>query len=233
MGTGLDLRRNQLFQGLNGCDLADLLSRARQKSIAKGSAFFHEQEQAAHCHLLTGGQIKLTQNSVEGGQLVVRFLGAGEVFGWAMVLGTTHYPGTAEAVTDSVALVWEAETMREAMLAHPTLALNALELVGGRLHEAQERLLELATERVERRIARAVLRLMAQAGRPAAKGVEVAFPLSRQDLADAVGATLHTVSRILASWEQRGVLGGGRQRLVVLLPDWLEALVDDRAIGQL
>jgi CRP-like cAMP-binding protein len=79
----------------------------------------------------------------------------------------------------------------------------------------QVRMRELSTERVERRIAHTILRLAQQAGRRTARGIEIAFPLSRQDLAEMAGTTLHTVSRTLSGWEEQGVVDSGRRRVIV------------------
>ncbi|MDA8232637.1 MAG: Crp/Fnr family transcriptional regulator [Magnetospirillum sp.] len=193
----------------------------------RGSTFFNECDDALHCRLLVAGRIKLVQTSTDGNQVVTRFVAPGEMFGWAQVLGASVYPGSAEAMVDSVALTWDAASMRSALAAHPVLALNALELLGARLREAQDRLREVATERVERRVARALLRLARQSARPTGEGVEIGFPVTRQDLAETTGATLHTVSRILAAWEHSGILAGSRQRIVLLHPGRLETLAED------
>jgi CRP/FNR family transcriptional regulator, nitrogen oxide reductase regulator len=98
--------------------------------------------------------------------------------------------------------------------------------VGHRLQELQNRYRELATERVEQRIARAVLRL-GKVTRSDDAAVSISFPLSRQDIAEMTGTTLHTVSRILSAWEQRGVVDGGRMRVVIRNPEALLAIADD------
>jgi CRP-like cAMP-binding protein len=227
--AGFDLRRVPLFNGLNGCDLTNLLGRASQKNVARGSYFFHERDDAAHCHLLVSGRVKLVQAGDDGGQLITRFVGPGEMFGWAQVLGAPAYPGSAQAMAECVSLTWDAAAIRVALLGSSRMAVNALELLGARLHETQDRLRELATERVERRLARALLRLAAQSGRELGDGaIEVGFPVSRQDLAEITGATLHTVSRILALWEQGGLVGGKRQKVILVRPDRLEAMAEDR-----
>lgn len=226
MAERFDLRRANVFAGLTGCELTALLGGARQRTATRGEAFFHEEDSAEHCYLLISGQVKLLQSSIDGSQVLVRFVGAGELFGWAMLLGSSRYPGSATAMTACEALAWDAEEIRRATLAYPRLALNALELVGERLREAQDRLRELATERAEQRIARALLRLARQSGRTTKEGLEIDFPLSRQDLAEAVGTTLHTVSRTVSAWEQAGIVGGGRQRLVVLNLDRLTAMIE-------
>jgi CRP-like cAMP-binding protein len=110
---------------------------------------------------------------------------------------------------------------------HPRIALNALKYVASRLYESQDRIRELATERVEQRIARSLVRLLNQSGRRIEGGVLLDLPLSRQDLAEMTGTTLYTVSRILTRWEQEGVVKSQRQRIVVTSPHRLMALAED------
>ena len=59
--------------------------------------------------------------------------------------------------------------------------------------------------------------------------VEIAFPLSRQDLAEMSGTTLHTASRTLSAWEEQGLIDSGRRRVVVCDPAGLRALADQPA----
>ena len=73
----------------------------------------------------------------------------------------------------------------------------------------------MSTEEVSRRVAHALLRLAEQSGRKVEGGIEIDFPISRQDIAEMTGATLHTVSRILSAWEGEGLVEGGRQRIIL------------------
>ena len=45
--------------------------------------------------------------------------------------------------------------------------------------------------------------------------MRIDFPITRQDLAEMTGTTLHSVSRIVSAWAGRGIVGRGRARLVV------------------
>ena len=73
------------------------------------------------------------------------------------------------------------------------------------------RLREVAAARVEQRIARALLRLIRQSGRRTEQGIQIEFPITRQDIAEMTSTTLYTVSRTLSAWEQAGLLTGGRR----------------------
>src|SRR3546814_11590494 len=116
------------------------------------------------------------------------------MFGCVAVGGGLAYPGTATAVIDSWALGWTRRSIGELAQSYPQIALNAMRTMGGRLKDTQARLREMQTERVERRIAHGIARLVAQAGRRGEGGILNAFPLSRQDPAEVTGTHLHTVS---------------------------------------
>jgi CRP-like cAMP-binding protein len=117
--------------------------------------------------------------------------------------------------------------MRQVLETEPRVTLNAVQFVAGRLHDLQRRHRQLMTERVERRVARALLRLVHEAGRRVDAGVEIDFPVSRQDIAEMTGTTLYTVSRLLSSWEERGIVRSGRQRIILTKPHALVVLAED------
>jgi CRP-like cAMP-binding protein len=117
--------------------------------------------------------------------------------------------------------------LRELIACYPIVALNLVCVIGARLQEAQQRLRELATQRVERRIANALLRLAAKAGQQNHDGTAIDFPLSRKDLAEICGATLHTVSRTLTAWEKEGLLTTANQRLTLHKLPEVRRMADD------
>src|SRR5262249_54984750 len=96
-------------------------------------------------------------------------------------IGRTDYPATAIAAAESAALVWDQRQSPALVARFPAIAANTLRAVGGRLQEQQSRLREMATERVDRRIASVLLRLARRAVTRVAAGIESAFPISRQD----------------------------------------------------
>ncbi len=215
-----------LFAALGPKDIQDVLARAQSVRIAKHETVFVQGDGADRFFLLLDGRLRVIRTTPDGQQIVVRFVGPGEPFGVARPLRLTVYPGTALAVVDSVALAWPNAAWPELAARFPTLALNALEALGRHLQDANTRILEMATEQVERRIAHALLRLADQAGRKTAEGVLIDFPISRQDIAEMTGTTLHTVSRTLSAWEEKGWIEGGRQRVLLRTPHELVLLVD-------
>lgn len=136
----------------------------------------------------------------------------GELFGMARALQRTPYPANAVSVIESLAVSWPSELWDAFVARHPIFGVRAMQMLGGRLQEAHSRMREMATEDAERRVAHAVLRLAHQAGSKGSSGIRIDFPLSRQDIAEMTSTTLHTVSRILSTWETAELIKGERQR---------------------
>ena len=195
---------------------------------AAGRTFFREGERAQLFYVLRCGRVKFTQVSAEGHEVILRLIGPGEPFGGvAAFADNASYPVTARAVEPSEADAWDGARIIELMQQFPAIAINAARMIADRLHELQRQHRELMTERVERRIARALLRLAQQAGRQVEEGVEIDFPLSREDLAQMTGTTLFTVSRTLSAWEQDGLISAGRRRVTVRKPRHLLRVAED------
>ena len=181
--------------------------------------------------MLASGRVKLTQVGADGQEVVIRFLGPGEVLGAVAGFARTTYPVSAEAMAPTRALAWPLATIQELFRSHPELAGNAMRIVSERMRELQERLREMATERVAQRLARALLRLARQSGRKTPTGVLIDLPLSRQELAEMTGTTLFTVSRLLSQWQSSGLVEVGRERIVITSPHGLVEIAEDLQPG--
>jgi CRP/FNR family transcriptional regulator, nitrogen oxide reductase regulator len=197
------------------------------RHVRHGAFFFHQGDPALVLYVLVRGQVKFTQLTAEGHQVIVRLIGPGETFGAVAALGDAHHPASAQATGGCTALGWDSETIGRLMEQHHPIALNALRFLAGRVQEFQERFRELATERVERRVAHALLRLARQVGRQTDRGLLIDLSLSRQDIAEMTGTTMFTASRLLSAWEQQGIIESGRERVVILKPEDLQAIAED------
>lgn len=221
------LGKIELFEGLNERELDAILTEARELHFAEGSFLFYQDDPAERVFIVKSGRIKLTQLADDGQQVLMRVMTPGMLFAAISLVQGAVYPVTAEAAADSVVLYWSQDSMLAMVQRFSRLALNALKIVAGNLREFQNRYRELATERVERRLARNVLRLASQTGRKTDEGVLLDLPLTRQDLAEMSGTTLFTVSRILSAWESQGLVQAGREKLLIRFPHGLVRIAED------
>lgn len=221
------LTKIELFRGLSARDLEVILAEARRLSFEEGNFLFYQDDPAERVFVLKSGRIKLYQLSDDGQQVLMRVMTPGMMFAAISLVEGAVYPVSAEAAAPSQTLYWSQETLLALTQRFPQLALNALKVLAGHVREFQNRYRELATERVERRLARTVLRLASQTGRKTDEGVLLDLPLTRQDLAEMSGTTLFTVSRILTQWESQELVLTGRERLVIRFPHGLVSIAED------
>lgn len=222
-----DLRQVIVFQDATDEDLDLIVRNSLERSIEEGGFFFFQGDQAVYLYVLTKGQVKLLQSNQTGQQVNLRTIYPWQMFGaLGAVRGTeATYPASAQALEDSSALTIEASFLKDMMQTRPYLSMDLMKLMTSYIQEMQSRYRELATERVEQRIARALLRLTSQSGQMVDEAIELSF--SRQDLAEMSGTTLYTVSRVLSEWQRQGLVEAGRERVKVNNPHGLVRIAEE------
>ncbi len=219
---GLDL-----FRGMTEGDAAALAGQAVYQRLDVGEYFFMQGDTPDRLWVLCEGAVRLSQLQEDGQQVVLRVIRPVNLFGAVALAQAGAYPVSAQAIEPACAAWWKARDLMEMVGRSPQLAMNAMRFMAQRAQEFQDRYREMATERVERRVARTLLRLAAQTGKKTPEGVLIDFPLSRQDLAEMTGTTLYTVSRILSQWQTQGLISSGRERVVVVYPHGLVRIAED------
>ncbi len=223
--AGLDLRRVEALANATDADLKALAENALLRNVEEGGYFFMQGDPATHVHILTQGQVKLLQSNPAGQQVNLRTVYPWQIFGalGAVRSGAT-YPATAQALEDSSSLSLDAAFLQRFLETRPHISAGLMQLMTGYIQEMQARYRELATERVEQRIARVVLRLAAHSGQKIDDCIEL--ELTRQDLAEMSGSTLYTVSRVLAEWDRRGLIQAGREQVKIKKPHEFMQIAD-------
>lgn len=202
----VSLDKSEIFEGLSSVQFATLLEKGQRTILQSKSILFHQGDLAKRCYMVNQGRLKLTMFSEQGKEVILRYIGCGELAGAIAVLRNQSYPATAECIDETEVIGWDKPTILEFIYQYPTIAINLLGIVFNRIDDVQHRYLEVCSEHVDQRIARTLLRLMRRAGIKTSEGIHIDIPLSRQNIADYSGTTLHTVSRILSSWEKKNGL---------------------------
>jgi len=218
-----ELRRVSVFRDATDDDLRLFTDNSIQRTIEDGEFFFFQGDPATYFYILVTGRAKLLQSNPAGQQVNLRTINEWQMFGaLGAIRANASYPASAQALEPSTALAIPSSFLHEMMQIRPYLNFGLMQLMTGYIQEMQERYRELATERVECRIALTVLRLAAQVGeRVNSDETMIELPLSRQDVAEASGTTIFTVSRVLADWERKGLVETGRERVLIRNPHGL------------
>ena len=221
------LSQTILFKGLTREERTEIFLQGQVRRANKGSFFFMQGDPAGSLYVLRTGRVKLAQVDLDGQQILMRAIGPYSLFGAVALAQAEVYPVSAEAMEDCEAVAWPTATLMAFVGRFPRFALNAIQMMAFHAQEFQERFRQLATQRVERRLAHTLLRLASQSGVKTAEGVWIDLPLTRQDLAEMTGTTIYTVSRLLTQWETQGLVIADRERIVIRYPHGLVSLAND------
>ena len=217
----------ELFRDLSPAALDDVMSSARVRRLAGNTPIFDQGDAEVRAHVLIEGNVRISQSGSDGAQIVMRFIAPGEMFGTVALFTDGRYPADAVTLTELLEVSWSETELFDLIRRHSPIAINVIRVIGKRLQEVQDRLREVSTQRVEQRVARALLRLVRQAGHKTADGMAIEIPLRRKDVADISGTTLHSASRILTAWEKAGLLVSRNQRLTICKPSEIQRIADD------
>jgi CRP-like cAMP-binding protein len=223
-----DLKQVVVFQNATDDDLQLILQNSIVRSMEESGFFFFQGDPAHHLYILTSGQVKLLQTNPHGQNVNLRTIYPWQMFGaLGAVRAEASYPASAQALENSTALAIGSNFLHAMLETRPYLSFDLMKLMTTYIQEMQSRYRELATERVEQRVANALLRLAAQSGIKAGKETIIELSFSRQDLAEMTGTTLYTVSRLLSEWERREIISTGRERIKILKPHELVRISDN------
>jgi CRP-like cAMP-binding protein len=214
------LSASQLCAGLSQQEILRLASCARPKAFARDESIFMQGEPARCLLLIRTGSVKITQISSNGNEVILWMYGKGNVLGVLSEPAAGLHPSTARAMEACTALVWDCATLQNLLETCPRIRQNLSQVLMTRLQELEERFREVATEKVPRRLALALMRLSKHVGKTVHDGVEVS--LSREELAQMTGTTLFTISRILSQWSRENFVSSRRESVLLRDPVRLE-----------
>ena len=223
----LQLRQVSVFQNATDEDLRLFTQHSVERSIEEEEFFFFQGDPAVYFYVLLSGRAKLMQINQAGQQVNLRTINEWQMFGaLGAVRDNATYPASAQALEHSIALAIKSDYLREMIQTRPYLSFDLMKLMTSYIQEMQERYRELATEKVELRIAHVMLRLISQMGVKTVDGnIELTF--TQQDLAEMSGTTIYTVSRMLSEWERRGFVETGRERILIRKPHELVKISEE------
>ncbi len=192
------LTSNELFRGLTPDDMREVDRMTTMTTCRRGRVFYTPGESGEVLFVLKRGKVHLYRIAPDGKRLVIGSLGEGAVFGEMGLIGQGMYDSFAEAADDCTLCVMSRSDVEALVAAKPLFAMRLIELLGRRLHAAEEALERASFGSVASRLASLLLSL-----KDADNEVR---GLSHQDLADRIGTHRETVTRCLNDFRTDGAI---------------------------
>ena len=209
------LKKSGLFRTLSDEELKDISVLFEQASFKQNETIFHEGDPSDRFYLVAEGNVKIVKHTVMGKDIILEIMPAGDIFGGVAVLDKKPYPASAQAMENAHVIYMNRVDLIKVMEEYPVLKLEIVKYFSDKLRDAHEMLKNIATERVERRIASLLLKLSEKVGIDAHGLRKIDFSLTRQEISEMVGTTVETCIRTMSKFQKQGMIRSSESRIMI------------------
>lgn len=225
---GALLARVPLFADLDGAERDRLAKLAQIKRIRKDECLFRQQDAGSFCFLVVSGRIKIFCTAPDGREITLAVLGPNDCFGEISLLDGRGRSASASALDDGDLLILPRDAFLRFLQESPESAITLLQVIAGRLRGATEKIESLVFCSVRARLAKLLLDWAETSGRPAPGGTAVIQQLTHQEMANVIGTSRETVSRMLQEFKRAGWLRSQGKQMTLTDPVALAQVVQEK-----
>ncbi|MGH9657095.1 MAG: Crp/Fnr family transcriptional regulator [Bryobacteraceae bacterium] len=207
-------------------DPLSYLPRSTVIERARGQLIYGATELGAEIFLVLSGKVTVTRRTATDRRVLVDIYHTDEFFGENCILHAERRGEEAMALELSRLMSWTSGEIEEAVLRRPRLGVALAQLMARRNTETALRVESLAVEKIEQRLARALLRFSDKFGETSGDGSVRLFPLTHELLAEYVGTSREIVTHYMTGLRRRGSIRYSRKGIDVYsgaLREWLAA----------
>ncbi len=232
MEDALSSAHADFLSALGPKETTALLGRAEVIKLERRETLFEVGDSARAVFIVSKGCIKLYQIAPDGKEVILWFSFPGEIFGLAELLSGAEREITAQANVASEIYAIRQPEILEFLRSYPEASLRAIGILSARVRTLGNSLVNLASDDVETRLVRLLLRMAAICVRepcshpPANGGLCINVSVTHQDIASQIGASRQTVTSILTGLKRRGVIETVDRHFHVLQPDQLRRIAE-------
>ncbi len=214
------LSKVPLFGGLSIEQLSNLSAVLHRKTFAAGANLMTAGQPGEVVYIILDGAVKVHAEQVDGNDIIIAILGAGDIVGEMSVLDSTCRCASVVTIEESTLLWIDHAGFHRCLRAMPAIACNLARILASRLRLANEQIQALGAMEVESRVARQLLAFVRHYGEPSMNGdVLIPIRLTQSDIAGLVGASRVRVNQVMVSYKERRYISvGPNHRITVHNP---------------
>jgi len=207
------LRAIPLFSQVTDSDLELIASLLIERRFARNTTIVEEGLPGDYMYVIREGRVKVTKLSDEGREKILMFLDPGGFFGEMALLDRAPRIASVKTLEPARLLALSRNDFLNALRTSPDLAMGVIQELVRRLREVDEQASSLSFQRVKERTKGVMRRLAAE--EPGPEGRRATPPLTHQQIADMIGTSRETVTRVVKEMKGEGwLLQSGKRYLV-------------------
>ncbi len=201
-----------LFARVAARDREAIAARLIERRFPKHATIVEEGLPGDYMYIIREGRVKVTLSSEDGREKIMDFLTAGDFFGEMSLLDRAPRSASVETVEPVRLLALSRGDFLDLLRNSSELALSVIQVLVSRLREADDQASSLSFEGVKERVVRLLRRIAVDEG----DGARLTPKLTHQDMANMIGTSRETVTRIVKQLKTDGWLGQQGKRYVIL-----------------
>jgi CRP/FNR family nitrogen fixation transcriptional regulator len=167
--------------------------------FSRNQEIFREGERAEYCYKIVSGAVRVCKILADGRRHIASFHFAEDFFGFE---GLDERHHTAEAIDEVVLIRYTRASVDRLAEQQPAFGRRLRDMAFANLAEAHGRMLCLGRKTAQERVASFLIEMADRV----ADREPIELPMTRGDVADYLGLTLETVSRILSAFKRLGAI---------------------------
>jgi CRP-like cAMP-binding protein len=197
MNTKIDLKQFEIFSELPIEIIENLLREHKILKLKRGDFLYHVGDQANSLFLIQKGLLGLVVNTEKGGEHLLRLFRTGQFLGHRSLFAKEPYHASSMALEDSEVIQIPAFCIERLMMKYPQMAILFLKKLSSELKLAEQQRIAITERDVMCRVAEAILYI---------KQIDPDHAWTRKEIADFVGSTGPTVTKILIKMNKKGLI---------------------------
>src|SRR5215831_10710406 len=203
----VSVKSSNFLSGLPNRLSSLLFANAKVRRLAVGETLFNAGDVGDGCYRLDRGVLKVDMCSRSGEKLTLAIIGPGSIVGELAIIDGHSRSASIIAVKDCQLSFISRAYFEECMKQHPEINRYLVNVLAGRLRDADEAAAAASFLPVKARVARALLELTKHLGEDAGAGrILIRHKIGQGDLAAMAGVARENVSRALSDWKRRDLV---------------------------
>ena len=212
------LKSVNIFSDLSESELNSIQEICKTRKYPKNSMIILEEEMGDVVFIVMSGTVKITRVNDEGKEVILAMLGSGEVFGEMAILDGESRSANALSQENCEVVTINREDFLNLLKTNNKVSLNLMTEFAIRLRKSDQQIEALSLDDAEHRIGVSILNLAEELGVIRQGAVTVENLPYQQDIAYMAGTSRETVSRVMKTFEDRGLITKTGHKLSI--PDY-------------
>jgi CRP-like cAMP-binding protein len=204
-----------VFALLTGAGLFKFDRRKLAHEYDRGQVIFYEGNPPFAVYCIRSGVVKLYKSGGDDRTVAIRLLGPGEVLGYRALLAGELYAATAEAVEKTVVCTIAKEAFEELLHNDAEMAFRFIAKLATELRISEEELVSRTQMTARQRTARFLVWVLDTLQTGTRGRARITLPLLREEIAQMIGTTPETLSRVLREFAAERILKVDRKTIEV------------------